>query len=155
MPLTLEELNHRLDAAVAAGAARFPEDPKPPKKVRTYDPKDVKVTFNGVELKGFADGAFIEVEREVQADARNLRQGILSPNEVRTSRFGGEISVTLLAQGSGIWLDDPHNDTKVDREAARRWWADFTGYDWLKFEKLTRRRILRARMRARKQRRGW
>lgn len=36
---------------------------------KTYDPKDVKVTFNGVELTGFADGTFIKVEREPLLDA--------------------------------------------------------------------------------------
>ncbi len=27
---------------------------------RSYDPKNVKMTFNGVELQGYADGSFIE-----------------------------------------------------------------------------------------------
>ena len=34
--------------------------PGAPSNPRTYDPKDVKVTFNGVELTGFADGTLIE-----------------------------------------------------------------------------------------------
>lgn len=29
-------------------------------KTKTYDPKDVKLTFNGIEITGHADSAFIE-----------------------------------------------------------------------------------------------
>lgn len=31
--------------------------------IRTYDPRDVKFTFRGVEIKGFSEGTFIEVGR--------------------------------------------------------------------------------------------
>lgn len=32
--------------------------------VRTYDPENVKVTFNGIELTGFIDDTFIQAERD-------------------------------------------------------------------------------------------
>lgn len=35
-------------------------------KIKTYDPANVVITFNGIEIKGFAGGAFVEVEADPQ-----------------------------------------------------------------------------------------
>lgn len=53
--------------------------------LRSYDPKNVRITFNGVEIQGFADGDFDSNDPGVDVDG--------PPNE------GGSITVTLIQEG--------------------------------------------------------
>lgn len=65
--------------------------------VATYDPRDVRVTFNGMEFTGFVDGALIEVERDPVPR---------TPSRKRA----GSIELTLVQQGGDLrnlwdWID--------------------------------------------------
>jgi len=52
-------------------------------ELKCYDPNQVVVTFNGVEIKGFMDGSFIQVERD--------------PEVPRPSASGsGRVTLTLV-----------------------------------------------------------
>ena len=64
-------------------------------KIKTYEPRQVRVKFGDVEFEGFADGTFIESERDVfQAP---------EPGVAVDGKYSGTIEVTLLAEG-------PNND---------------------------------------------
>lgn len=63
--------------------------------MKTYSPKKVLISFNGVPLSGFADGTFIEVDRasdtfktEVGSDGEGARTALADKS--------GTITVTLM-----------------------------------------------------------
>lgn len=54
-------------ALVSANFFLMPESLLKPGRVVFYDPKDVVIMFDGVEIKGFADGGFINIENPWKA----------------------------------------------------------------------------------------
>jgi hypothetical protein len=105
-----------------------------PAEAKIYDPKDVKVTFNGVELTGFLDGDFIKFERDDE---------FVTP-QINVSG-SGTCTFTLLQEGQSNLLGTSPDDVLV-----RYWKLDVEAY-FCRWERKQRRR---ARM-ARKKRRGW
>ncbi len=63
--------------------------------LRNYSPDQVVVSWNGITLTGFADGTFIEVEREV--DTFTKKVGSLG-DVARTKSLNksGKITITLM-----------------------------------------------------------
>ncbi len=62
--------------------------------VRTYDPKQVIITINGIPMSGFSDGTFLEIDRNeptwnmvVGADGLVTRG--------KTNNFSGTLTLTL------------------------------------------------------------
>lgn len=58
------------------GEGRVIEPPPAPERkssIRTYDPSQVKMTFNGVELEGFMNDRFFEVEVEGGVETTPLK----------------------------------------------------------------------------------
>lgn len=47
-------------AVLPTGSA---DRPKAPARLKTYNPHDVRIFFNGIELTGFVSGAFITADR--------------------------------------------------------------------------------------------
>lgn len=41
---------------------------------KTYDPKDVSITVNGVVCKGFADSEFITIERDLKITHKKFKE---------------------------------------------------------------------------------
>jgi hypothetical protein len=86
--------------------------------VRTYDPKQVVITIGGVPMSGFADGTFLEVQREddgytkvVGADGYTTR--------TRSNNRSGSITLTLKQSSpsndvlSGFAILDEATNTAV------------------------------------------
>lgn len=64
---------------------------------KNYSPQFVTVSFNGVILTGFADGTFVEVEREDDAFTKRVgSQGDVV--RVQSMNRSGKITVTLQNQ---------------------------------------------------------
>ncbi len=148
--LTATDLQECIDDATRAGAARFPADPEPPKEVKTYDPSKVVVTFNGVELKGFMDGAPIEIERTEDEDGWTRHvpvnaHGTVNLTLIQESPLNQEVLGRFLKSGA------------IEGVEVRTWhFGDvYCTIDWARSAKMSRRRVLRAQARARKRRRGW
>jgi len=107
-------------------------EPAADRTLKTYDPKDVVCTFNGVEIKGFADGTFVEVSRDepcfVDVPPRHL--------------MSGTCTLTLIQEAEG---------NAAFNDIVSRLWSIDTGAFLAREAKKDRRRV---RM-ARKRRRGW
>lgn len=95
-----------INAQILAHEVRVPE-------VKTYDPMDAKITFNGVELTGFMDGTFLEF-LEVERD-----EGAFKLNA------GGTITITLDQTGRPlVWCDAKRDRRRARmRRKKRRGWA--------------------------------
>ena len=106
--------------------------PGEPGVIKTYDPKDVVVTFNGIEIKGFSDGTFIETEDEFPEHERN-------PVSAKRS---GTCTLTLIQEAEG--------NAALNDIVSRLWSIDVEAF-LARMAKKDRRRV---RM-ARKKRRGW
>lgn len=64
-----------------------------------YDPLKVTVSFDGVDIQGFADGAFVEVEREVDTWSKHVgATGDIT--RVRSRDRSGKIKIILMAASS-------------------------------------------------------
>jgi hypothetical protein len=62
--------------------------------LRTYDPKNVIVTFGGIALGGFADGTFVAVERENDAFSKESgADGVVS--RAKSNDKSGNATITL------------------------------------------------------------
>jgi len=64
-------------------------------QTKTYDPKQMKVSFGGVILGGFADGTFLEVERDEDTFSRKVG----AAGEacwVRNNNRGGKVTFTVM-----------------------------------------------------------
>lgn len=62
---------------------------------KTYDPKQMKITFGGLILGAFADGTFLEVERDEDTFSRKVG----ASGEacwVRNRNRGGKITFTVM-----------------------------------------------------------
>ena len=64
--------------------------------VTTYDPGNVKLSFNGIQMSGFADGTFIEVapaeprsKTQVSADGKHVTR-------VKSRNHAGTMTVTFV-----------------------------------------------------------
>jgi hypothetical protein len=63
--------------------------------LRNYSPSDVDVIFKGITITGFADGTFIEVEREV--DTFTKKVGSLGDvARTRSLNKSGKITITVM-----------------------------------------------------------
>lgn len=63
--------------------------------VKTYDPKDVAVTFGAKIISGYADGTFVTVERNEQTF--NLKVGADGEGtRVKSNNKGGKITIVLM-----------------------------------------------------------
>ena len=68
--------------------------------MKTYDPKQVILTVGGRQITGWADGTFIEVERD--ADAYELTVGADGDAaRSKSNNRAGKITVTLLQTSEG------------------------------------------------------
>jgi hypothetical protein len=108
-----------------------------PAEIRTYDPKDVKVTFNGVEITGFMDGAFIGVDPAAPDSDRTAH--------LRAEARGGTCRFTLLQEGQSNLFG-----AVCDEVQTRQWTLSINEL----LKRWARKDRRRARM-ARKKRRGW
>lgn len=107
--------------------------------VATYDPHDVRTTFNGVEFKGFADGTLIEVERQLPD----------SPPHARINPISGAVEITLEQVGGDMReLWHQIKVMPVPPEVLRQ------RYAWLKQLRLVFRQSRRRRRMALRRRRG-
>ena len=62
--------------------------------VKTYDPKNVSISLNGIPLNGFADGTFLTVEREEDAFNKTVgSDGIVS--RAKSNNRSGMATLTL------------------------------------------------------------
>jgi len=111
-----------------------------PTEIKTYDPKDVKVTFNGVELTGFADGTFISVDPAAPDSDRTAF--------TRAKVRDGTCTFTLLQEGQSDLVEKVYDDVQV-----RHWNIDVEAY-FTRCRHQERKRRRRARA-LRKKRRGW
>lgn len=84
--------------------------------LRTYDPKNVLVSFGAVSVTGFADGTFVKVERDEDAFSKIVGAGgdvVRTRNRNRSGTF----TFTLLASApendllSAIAADDERAGT--------------------------------------------
>jgi len=67
-----------------------------PMTFKNYDPSRVVVTFRGILLQGFADGAFVSTERS--EDAFSASAGAAGDvTRVRSRNRMGSVTVTLMA----------------------------------------------------------
>lgn len=63
--------------------------------VRSFDPKQVSITYGGKIITGFADGSFITVERNQQA--QNLKVGTDGEGtRVKTNDRSGKVTINLM-----------------------------------------------------------
>lgn len=100
-------LARRIETSVAAGAARLPY-PEKESSYRTYDPKDAKITFKGIEIKGYADGTFVEHLRSDDVPLELPR--------VKNLNKCGSVNVTLISESP----DDVLRDLVAASEEAAR-----------------------------------
>lgn len=88
----------------------------------TYSPDKVIITFNGVIINGFADGTFIELERNEHVfseKAGSLGDIVRTKNKNRS----GKATITLLAQVpvndllQALVIEDEENDDPLNVDA--------------------------------------
>lgn len=82
--------------------------------MKTYDPKDVIVTFGGVSLSGFADGTFISVT----ASMERFQKVVGADGEVARGRSNDdthEVTITLMQTSPSN--DDLAAIAKSDRQS--------------------------------------
>lgn len=149
-PLALKD---RIETAVRAGAARLPLEERPKSEIRTYDPKNVRVTFTvdgkEIELKGFSDGALIVDDPDEAVE------------DLETASRIWSFFSTSASAAEMLALADACRRTVEAEEVrtARHWWLEqecgVPLADILRKRKRDRRRALRRQARARKRRRGW
>lgn len=67
--------------------------------MRTYIPSEVKTTFRGVEITGYAEGTFIEVERDEDGFMKYVGSG---GDVCRTQNLNrsGKVTITLMMSAS-------------------------------------------------------
>lgn len=86
--------------------------------VKTYDPKQMIVTFGGVQLSGFADGTFVSIVPNDQAFAKTVG----ADGEVvraKTNDYTYEVSITLLrTSDSNDYLSGIHITDKLTSKGA-------------------------------------
>lgn len=67
--------------------------------LHTYDPKNVSLIVGGVTIKGYADGTFINAERNEQAF--NLKVGASGEGaRAKSNNKSGKVTITLLQTSS-------------------------------------------------------
>ncbi len=81
--------------------------------VKTYDPKAVVVTFNGIPITGFTDGDFVQVA--VANDAFAKKVGANGEvGRARSNDDTAEVTITLMQTSpSNKLLSDVHNLDKA------------------------------------------
>lgn len=86
--------------------------------VRTYDPKQVVITVGGVPMSGFADGTFLEVQREDDAYTKVVGADGYT-TRTRSNNRSGSITLTLKQSSpsndvlSGFAILDEATNTAV------------------------------------------
>jgi hypothetical protein len=70
------------------------------KKVATYVPEDVSVTVNGADIRGFADGTFVNAERNNQGFTLQVGSDG-SPTRSKNPDRSGTITLTLQGSSAG------------------------------------------------------
>lgn len=63
---------------------------------KNYDPDQIKITFAGIEIKGYADGTFVTTERAVDAFSMAVG-GTGDVTRVRSRNRTGSVTLTLMA----------------------------------------------------------
>lgn len=82
--------------------------------MKTYDPKNVIVTFGGVSLTGFADGTFISITPSME----RFQKVVGADGEVARGRSNDdthEVTVTLMQSSASN--DDLATIAKADRQS--------------------------------------
>lgn len=86
--------------------------------VRTYDPKQVIVTINGIPMSGFSDGTFLEVDRTEPTWSTVVgADGLVTRG--KTNNFTGTVTLTLKQSSpsndilSGLMAIDEATNTGV------------------------------------------
>lgn len=62
--------------------------------LRTYDPKQISITWNGIIFTGFADGDFLEITGEDGFEMREGADG--SEDRVNKNKRGKDVNITLM-----------------------------------------------------------
>lgn len=63
---------------------------------RTYDPRNVTITFNGIEIKGYADGDFFEFDRDDVIEPGKSLGGMIDDLKVRLNAHQHAMPLTIL-----------------------------------------------------------
>lgn len=86
--------------------------------VRTYDPKNIILTINGIPISGYSDGTFLEIDRnEPTWNTVVGADGLVTRG--KTNNFSGTLTVTLKQSSpsndilSGIMALDEVSNTGV------------------------------------------
>lgn len=86
--------------------------------VRTYDPKQIIVTINGIPMSGFSDGTFLEIDRnEPTWNVVVGADGLVTRG--KTNNFTGTVTLTLKQSSpsndvlSGLMAIDEATNTGV------------------------------------------